>query len=55
MSKIDCNKEIDFGNFASRNKFGSTMHEHYDNLGLINMNGRLYDPLIGRMLPHTYY
>ena len=29
---------------------GYTMHEHYDDLGLINMNGRLYDPLIGRML-----
>ena len=29
---------------------GYTMHEHYDEFGLINMNGRLYDPLIGRML-----
>ena len=29
---------------------GYTMHEHYDDLGLINMNGRLYDPLVGRML-----
>ena len=34
---------------------GYTMHEHYDEFGLINMNGRLYDPLIGRMLSHTYY
>ena len=29
---------------------GYTLHEHYDDLGLINMNGRLYDPLVGRML-----
>lgn len=26
------------------------MHEHYDNFGLINMNGRLYAPAIARML-----
>ena len=25
-------------------------HEHYDSFALINMNGRLYDPLIGRFL-----
>ena len=24
--------------------------EHYDDFGLINMNGRMYDPLVGRML-----
>ncbi|MFA6922989.1 MAG: RHS repeat-associated core domain-containing protein [Bacteroidales bacterium] len=29
---------------------GYTGHEHMDNFGLINMNGRLYDPLVGRML-----
>jgi RHS repeat-associated protein len=29
---------------------GYTGHEHLDEFGLINMNGRLYDPLIGRML-----
>ena len=29
---------------------GYTLHEHYDEFGLINMNGRLYDPLVGRML-----
>lgn len=27
---------------------GFTLHEHYDDFGLINMNGRLYDPVIGR-------
>jgi len=29
---------------------GYTFHQHYDYLGLINMNGRMYDPLLGRML-----
>ena len=29
---------------------GYTLHEHYDNFDLINMDGRLYDPILGRML-----
>lgn len=29
---------------------GYTGHEHLDQFNLINMNGRLYDPLVGRML-----
>ncbi|MBR0178310.1 MAG: hypothetical protein IJQ11_12900 [Bacteroidales bacterium] len=29
---------------------GFTLHEHYDDFNLINMNGRCYDPVIGRML-----
>ncbi|MCD4746096.1 MAG: hypothetical protein K8R58_07340, partial [Bacteroidales bacterium] len=29
---------------------GFTMHEHLDKFGLINMNGRMYDPAIGRFL-----
>ncbi len=29
---------------------GYTGHEHLDQFGLINMNGRMYDPLLGRML-----
>lgn len=29
---------------------GYTMHEHLDLFGIINMNGRLYDPWVGRML-----
>ena len=29
---------------------GFTLHEHYDDFNLINMNGRMYDPVIGRML-----
>ncbi len=30
--------------------FGFTGHEHLDDLGLIHMNGRLYDPRIGRFV-----
>src|SRR5512133_894764 len=29
---------------------GYTMHEHLDQFGLINMNGRVYDPVLGRFL-----
>jgi len=29
---------------------GYTLHEHLDDYGLINMNGRVYDPLISRFL-----
>ena len=29
---------------------GFTGHEHLDEFGLINMNGRCYDPLLGRIL-----
>lgn len=29
---------------------GYTMHEHLDGFGLINMNGRIYDPLVARFL-----
>ncbi len=32
-------------NYLSR---GFTGHEHYDLLGLIDMNGRIYDPVLGR-------
>ncbi len=34
---------------------GYTMHEHMLNAGLINMNGRVYDPVIGRMLSPDNY
>jgi hypothetical protein len=34
---------------------GYTQHEHLDTFGLININGRLYDPVVGRMLnPDNY-
>lgn len=29
---------------------GFTMHEHLDEVGVIHMNGRIYDPLVGRFL-----
>lgn len=29
---------------------GYTGHEHLDNIDIINMNGRIYDPIVGRML-----
>lgn len=31
-------------------RLGFTGHEHDDDLGLINMKGRIYDPLLGRFL-----
>lgn len=34
---------------------GYTGHEHIREFGLINMNGRLYDPLVGRMLSPDNY
>jgi RHS repeat-associated protein len=34
---------------------GYTGHEHLDEFGLINMNGRLYDPVLGRMLSPDNY
>ena len=34
---------------------GYTEHEHLEAFGLINMNGRMYDPIIGRMLSPDPY
>jgi RHS repeat-associated protein len=34
---------------------GFTGHEHLDDVGIIHMNGRLYDPLIGRMMQADSY
>jgi RHS repeat-associated protein len=34
---------------------GYTSHEHLDEVGLINMNGRMYDPVLGRMLSPDNY
>jgi RHS repeat-associated protein len=31
------------------------MHEHLDEMGIINMNGRIYDPLIGRFMSADPY
>ena len=38
------------GNVTHTFDRGYTLHEHYDDFDLINMNGRLYDPVLGRML-----
>ena len=29
---------------------GYCQHEHHDRFGIINMNGRAYDPIVGRFL-----
>jgi RHS repeat-associated protein len=34
---------------------GYTFHEHLDCFALINMNGRMYDPVLGRMLSADNY
>jgi RHS repeat-associated protein len=34
---------------------GYTDHEHLDDLGLIHMNGRVYDPVLGRLLSADPY
>ncbi|MCL2289663.1 MAG: hypothetical protein FWC34_03020 [Bacteroidetes bacterium] len=34
---------------------GFTGHEHYPDLKIINMNGRLYDPVIGRFFSPDHY
>ncbi|MCE7043819.1 FG-GAP-like repeat-containing protein [Dyadobacter sp. CY312] len=34
---------------------GYTGHEHLDRFGLTNMNGRMYDPVLGRMLSPDNY
>ena len=41
---------LSYDNVTASFDRGYTLHEHYDDFGLINMNGRLYDPLIARML-----
>ena len=46
MSASDWTLAQDGRNFAFRRGF--TGHEHYDRFGIINMNARLYDPVIGR-------
>ena len=46
MSASDWTLAQDGSNFAFRRGF--TGHEHYDHFGIINMNARLYDPVIGR-------
>ncbi|GAA6140405.1 RHS repeat-associated core domain-containing protein [Hydrogenophaga sp. 5NK40-0174] len=42
----DVNAQL-FGDLTDR---GFTMHEHMDEVGTINMNGRIYDPLVARFV-----
>ena len=43
--KVDWTTDTNNGNDR-----GFTGHEHLDSLGLVHMNGRLYDPMIGRFM-----
>ena len=40
----------DWAGIASTSRHGFTGHEHLDNLALVHMNGRVYDPGTGRFL-----
>ena len=40
----------DASTIASTTRHGFTGHEMLDNIGLVNMNGRVYDPGVGRFL-----
>jgi RHS repeat-associated protein len=40
----------DYTTFSNTTRRGFTGHEMLDAVGLVNMNGRIYDPLIGRFL-----
>lgn len=40
----------DLTKIADTTRIGFTGHEHLDSVGLIHMNGRVYDPLAGRFL-----
>ncbi len=40
----------DYATFSNTTRRGFTGHEMLDAVGLVNMNGRVYDPLIGRFL-----
>ncbi|MCP4176261.1 MAG: hypothetical protein GY756_00675 [bacterium] len=44
--------EVTFNNIIER---GYTGHEHLPEFRIINMNGRLYDPILGRMLSTDNY
>jgi RHS repeat-associated protein len=45
----------DLSRIAEATRDGFTGHEHLDNLGLIHMNGRVYDPQLGRFLSADPY
>jgi RHS repeat-associated protein len=45
----------DLTTLGNTTRHGFTDHEHLDSVGLIHMNGRVYDPLIGRFLSRDPY
>jgi RHS repeat-associated protein len=45
----------DLARIAAATRDGFTGHEHLDNLGLIHMNGRVYDPALGRFISADPY
>ena len=47
-AELDALLELDAGH--SRKVRGFTGHEHLDRTGFIHMNGRVYDPVLGRFL-----
>ena len=47
-------RELISGNNDITNR-GYTGHEHLESLGLINMNGRVYDPVLARFLSPDPY
>ena len=49
------NSEIDFENSTTLLNRGYTGHEHLQGVGLIHMNGRLYDPKLRRFLAPDNY
>ena len=44
-----------YGNVTCTFDRGYTLHEHYDDFGLINMNGRVYDPVMSSFLSVDRY
>lgn len=44
-----------YGNVTCTFDRGYTLHEHYDDFGLINMNGRMYDPVMSSFLSVDHY
>ncbi len=40
----------DWTQITATTRRGFTFHEHLDNLNLVHMNGRAYDPVVGRFL-----
>lgn len=43
------------GTFGGSHERGFTNHEHYDLFSMIDMNGRVYDPILGRFLQPDPY